>query len=121
MEYFLAALEPTGLSLREQTELIAHVNATVATFASHESRPGAPAGDEGSQHAQLMHLQQIAQDPELPRLSAAVSQMLTAQPPAMDELFQRTIDRLLVPIAQRESPDGADTLHRPVTGTKEHL
>lgn len=92
MEYFFAALAPARLDLREQTELLAQFNSSVATFAAHESRQP---GDSTSQMARFLHLQQIAENSDLPHLSTVVRNMLTAEPPNNDELFRSTLDRLL--------------------------
>lgn len=94
MEFFLAALAPTGLELREQTEFIALFNSTVATFASHEQRGDHP-GDPRLAQARVLHLRQIAENPELPRLSEVVGQMLTAEQPDLDEIFEHSISRLI--------------------------
>lgn len=101
LEHFLAALYPTGLSLGEQMELIAHVNAAVATFAANEAQrlTRSGAGDE-LQRAQQLHLEQISADPDLPHLSAAVREALTAEPPDTDGVFRRMVERLLASVGQ---------------------
>lgn len=105
MEFFLAALASTGLSLREQTELIAHFTSSVATFAAYEHEQSERPGDSEALAARLMHLNQIAEDPDLPHLSAAVRSMLTAEPADTDELFRGTVARLLDSIPSRGTLD----------------
>lgn len=101
MEHFLAVLAPTGLDLREQTELIAQFNSTVAGFAAHESRQSTRPADSAGDMARLLHLQQIARNTELPRLATVVNGMLTSPPPDPDELFRSTVDRLLDSVEAR--------------------
>lgn len=98
MEYFLAALVPTTLDMREKTELIAQFNSSVANFAAYEHRQAEGPRDPEAQLARLMHLSQIAADPELPHLAAAVTQMLTAEQPDNDELFSHTVARILASV-----------------------
>lgn len=107
MEYFFAALAPAGLDLREQTELLAQFNSSVATFAAHESwqaggSDSATGGaDANAAMARVLHFQQIAADTELPHLSEVVRNMLTAQAPDADELFRGIVDRLLDSVEAR--------------------
>lgn len=105
MEYFFAALSPTGLDLREQTELLAQFNSSVATFAAHESRQAEGSATGGASAnavmARVLHFQQIAADTELPHLSEVMRNMLTAQAPDADELFHGIVDRLLDSIEAR--------------------
>lgn len=107
MEFFLAALEPTGLSMREQTELIAQFNSSVAGFASHERQQSEQPRDPSVHLARLRHLQQIAENPDLPHLSSAVQKMLVAEQPDTDDLFRRTVERLLdsVEVARGQRPN----------------
>ncbi|MFF2556481.1 TetR/AcrR family transcriptional regulator [Nocardia sp. NPDC058058] len=97
MEFFLAVLKPTGLNTRQQLELIAHFNASIATFASHERQQTDQPGNPGALQARMMHLQQIAENPDLPNLSAAVTAMLNSTPQDTDpdELFRRSLNRLI--------------------------
>ncbi|WP_182349056.1 TetR/AcrR family transcriptional regulator [Tomitella gaofuii] len=101
MEYFLAVLAATELSLREQTELIAQFTSTVATFAAHESRQSRRSFDSVGDMARVEHFQQIAQDSTLPRLATVVRSMLTEAPPDVDDLFRHTVDRLLDSVEPR--------------------
>lgn len=97
MEFFLAVLEPTDLNTRQQLELIAHFNASIATFAAHERQQSDQPGDPGALLARMTHLKQIAANPALPHLSAAVTAMLNSTPEDIDpdELFRRSLDRLI--------------------------
>lgn len=109
MEFFLAVLKPAGLDTRQQLELIAHFNASVATFASHERQQRDQPGNQGALVARMTHLKQIAENPELPHLSAAVTTMLNSTPDDTDpdELFRRFLDRLIDTIpAQADSGPG---------------
>lgn len=101
MEYFLAVLAPTGLDLREQTELIAQFNSTVAGFAAHESRQSRRPADSTGDLARILHLRQIARNTELPHLATVVTGMLTEPPPDPDELFRSTVNRLLDSVEAR--------------------
>ncbi|MFB8008314.1 TetR/AcrR family transcriptional regulator [Nocardia sp. NPDC056000] len=106
MEYFLAVLKPTGLNARQQLELIAHFNASVATFAAHERQQTDRPGNPEALQARMMHLKQIAENPKLPHLSTAVATMLTSTPEDTDpdELFRRSLNRLIDTIpAQTDS------------------
>nr|WP_243695461.1 TetR/AcrR family transcriptional regulator C-terminal domain-containing protein [Agromyces protaetiae] len=98
MEFFLAALEPTGLDPRERIEFIGLLNAWVGTITGLERQPAAE-----DALARLHHFASMAADPARPHLARAITSLMQADPAASspDRLFERGLDRLIRGIAVR--------------------
>lgn len=107
MEFFLAALAPTPLTLREKLEFMALVSSWVANFAQVERQAIRGPMVPMQAVAQARHLQQIAANPELPHLASAAGSLLQADPADADpdRLFARGLDRLLASIPTAPHPD----------------
>jgi len=97
MQFFLAALEPTGLAPRDRIEFIGLMNAWIGTFTGLEQPP--PAAYAA---ARIRHFVSMAADPARPHLARAITALMHADPAesSPDQLFERGLDRLVRGIVQ---------------------
>ncbi|MEZ3158962.1 TetR/AcrR family transcriptional regulator C-terminal domain-containing protein [Microbacterium sp. BWT-B31] len=95
MEFFLAALEPTGLGHVERIEFIGLMSAWIATFTQLVQQPAATGA------GRLRHFASIAADPARPQLAQAIVALMRADPSSSspDQLFERGLHRLIHGIA----------------------
>lgn len=98
MEFFLAALEPTGLGAPERIEFIGLVNAWIGAFIRVGQQPAA-----SDALARARHFASMAADPGRPQLAGAITALMQAGPAGStpDLLFERGLDRLMHGIAGR--------------------
>ncbi|MEU3464054.1 TetR/AcrR family transcriptional regulator C-terminal domain-containing protein [Streptomyces sp. NPDC006733] len=103
MEYFLGAMEPTGLDGPAMMEAFTLLNGFVSQFAEWEHATARAGGGEGASGAQwhtevAAYLQGVALSGRYPRLTRALAG--SGPPPDADTVFERSLGRLLTVLTQ---------------------
>jgi AcrR family transcriptional regulator len=107
LEWALGALEPTGLSARDQLELIALVNGFALNMVQAELNNSAATADQ-DQFAQLPDLLATGRYPRFAALIAAGGEPETFDPAAhFDRLLDKILDGLVGPDPHTEAHDGS--------------